>query len=550
MYSLGFSIGHDRGAVIIKDGKVLVGINDERLTRIKHDGGYSEDLPTRSINYCLNYLGISFKDIEQFVYTSTEYVPNVIQKFEELAGVPSYNLKFIPHHLAHAFSTFYSSGFDSATVIVADGMGSVLSGPEMVSWYPDVVSEFSTVSEGYAIYQFTLNTFREVYKKWTKYPADESRTDEEVSIGISYGIGSLQLVYNPVSNSWPAGKLMGLASYATKKYPEEVDKKLTLFENDLHIKGGRIFDDINHTSDFYSKANVAGIYQQIQETSCLHLVKLAKKLTDERNVCVAGGSFLNCNTNELIIKSGEFDNCYFIPGADDSGVALGCAWYAYLAHQRISSPPKTLSPYLGKTYSTDEILKALARFPDIKYKYYANFSTLVECVAEKLIENKVIGWFQDGSELGPRALGNRSIIASPKESWMREYINSDIKKREWYRPFAPSVVYEHQSDIFELDVFSPYMLVTTTVKDSWKDKIPAVTHIDGSARIQSVTEKSNPKYYRLIKEFQKLSDIPVILNTSFNGPSESIVETPLDAIKTFLNTNLSGLVINNFYIHR
>lgn len=550
MYSLGFSIGHDRGAVVVHNGRVLVGINDERLSRIKHQGAYSEDLPEMSIKYCLDYLGLSFSDIDQYVYTYTEFIPGIKEKFETFTGLTDYKLAFMPHHLAHAFSTFYSSGFDSAAVIVADGMGSVLTGDEMPRWYSDIKTPFPMVAEGYSIYEFNLRTYREVYKKWLNYPAEESKPTEEISVGVSYGIGALQLVFNQQSNTWPAGKLMGLASYSTESNSEEVSKKLKLSGKDLTIFGGVIQPNVNHASDFYSKANLAGTYQKIQEVASLHLVGMAKEMVNSPNLCVAGGSFLNCNTNELILKSGHFEQSYFIPAADDSGIALGCAWYGLCLNKTLEVPPARLSPYIGKKYSSYEILEALNHYPELKYNHYTDYTSLIDHVSSVLSKNKVIGWMQGGSEVGPRALGNRSIIASPKEAWMKEYINSDIKRREWYRPFAPSVIFESQSDVFDLDIFSPYMLVTTLVKDDWKHKIPAVTHIDGTARIQSVTKISNPRYYELIQAFRKKTGIPVLLNTSFNGPSESIVETPLDAIRTFLDTNLYGLVINNFYIYR
>jgi len=175
---------------------------------------------------------------------------------------------------------------------------------------------------------------------------------------------------------------------------------------------------------------------------------------------------------------------------------------------------------------------------------------LTEDVSNFLVKNMVIGWYQGGSEIGPRALGNRSILASPINSWMTGHINSDIKKREWYRPFAPAVLFEYQKDIFESDVYSPYMLVTTSVKEEWRSKIPAVTHIDNSARHQSVTKENNPKFYQLIESFYNQTEVPVLLNTSFNGPKEPMVESPEDAIKTFLERNLDILVINNFIIRR
>jgi hypothetical protein len=211
---------------------------------------------------------------------------------------------------------------------------------------------------------------------------------------------------------------------------------------------------------------------------------------------------------------------------------------------------KMFSPYIGKTYSRNEIISVLNENPNLVFTEYTDFNQLTEEVSRILSENRVIGWFQDGSEIGPRALGNRSILASPIKPWMTGHINGDIKIREWYRPFAPAVLFEHQKDVFESDVYSPYMLVTTTVKEEWRKRIPAVTHIDNSARHQSVTELSNPKFYNLIKSFYNKTGVPVLLNTSFNGPTEPIVETPKEAIATFLERNINFLVINNFLISR
>jgi len=209
-----------------------------------------------------------------------------------------------------------------------------------------------------------------------------------------------------------------------------------------------------------------------------------------------------------------------------------------------------INPYFGKTYERGEVLLALNNHPELDFTEYENFSDLTEDVSYWLTQNRVVGWFQGGSEIGPRALGNRSILASPIKKWMIGHLNMDIKGREWYRPFAPAVMFEHQSEIFESDVYSPYMLVTTEVKPEWREKIPSVVHIDNSARHQSVTKENNPKFYELISKFHSKTGVPVLLNTSFNGPSEPIVESPADAINTLLKRKLDYLVINNFLIKR
>jgi len=552
MRVLGFSVGHDKGAVIIENGKVIVGITQERISRIKHDGAHQGGLiPFESINYCLNSIGITYKDIDLFVYSTTELEDKTASDFfRKYNDISHDRLFFIPHHLAHAYSTFFSSGFDDAAVIVADASGSILNYKNKLHLWYEVdrtgLNPDEDWTEGISIYHFKKNEYNEVYKKWIKYPVPID-TNEGVSVGTVYSQGSLQLIYEPNEHTWPAGKLMGLASYADEEIVKEAPEYIQDLGDDIYIPNNAIYPKVTWRSDFYSKSCVAGIYQREQERASLILAKIAKDKTNSKNVCVAGGSFLNCNSNERILNSGLYENCYFIPPSDDSGIPLGCAWFAYQKLTDIAEVEQ-LSPYLGKSYSRNEVIEALNEHPGLNYTEYDNFDFLIEEITYWLTQNRVIGWFQGGSEMGPRALGNRSILASPIKAWMTGHINADIKKREWYRPFAPAVLFEHQSEVFESDVYSPYMLVTTTVKEEWRNKIPAVVHIDNSARHQSVTEKSNSKFYLLIKKFHEKTGVPVLLNTSFNGPKEPIVETPQEAINTFLENNLDYLVINNFII--
>jgi len=552
MRVLGFSVGHDKGAVIIENGKVVVGITQERLTRIKHDGAYQGGLiPFESINYCLNALSITHRDIDYYVYSTTEIEDTVgSQFFSKYYDLKVEILNFIPHHLAHAYSAFFSSGLEDAAVIVADASGSIVTFKNKTHiWYDPKEYNLDTDSdwaEGISIYHFNKNEHKELYKKWIKYPVPIN-TDEGVSLGTMYSTGSLQLIYEPNTQTWPAGKLMGLASYANEDIVNEAPFFVEEKEDDIYISNNNIYPKVSWKSDFYSRACVAGIYQREQERASLMLANMTKKFTDSKNICVVGGSFLNCNSNEKILNSGLFENCYFLPPSDDSGIPLGCAWFAY---QKLTDIEETemLSPYFGREYSKGEVFAALNEHPTLVYTEYQNFDDLVENVSFSLSQNRVIGWFQGGSEIGPRALGNRSIIASPINSWMTGHINSDIKRREWYRPFAPAVLFEHQGDVFESSVYSPYMLVTTTVKEEWRNKVPAITHIDNSSRHQSVTVENNPRFYSLISKFNEKTGVPVLLNTSFNGPHEPIVETPMDAIGTFLSNNLDILVINNIVI--
>jgi len=538
--------------------KLEIAINEERLSRIKRD--ISDQIPIKSIRYCMENLNIEYSDIDLVAYTTTEVEDSVESQINSVLGIPFEKIKFVPHHMAHAYSTFGGSDFEDAAVVVADAMGSVLAETnKMHDWYINDAGspeEGRHWAEGYTIYHFKnrKDLPSEVYKKWVQFPFLEQEEfkgkGHANSIGFFYGTGAKQLIFDPISYSWPAGKLMGLASYADKKWVEKQPHYSERTEDDLNIPIETIWPHINHETDFQSKADIAGLYQREQELNSLHLVKLAKKFTGSDNVCVAGGSFLNCNTNELIIRSDLFKNQYFVPPSDDSGIAIGCAMFGSTWIGNKLESEGWMLPYSGKTYSDEEILEAIndSETP-LRYTKLNSIEDAAKLAAEYVASNKVIGWFQGGSEMGPRALGNRSIIANPQTGWMEEYINSEIKKREWYRPFAPSVLEEYVGDIFELDVFSPYMLVTTEVKPDWRSKIPAVTHIDNTSRYQSVSPKWNYPYYQLINEFYKLTGVPVVLNTSFNGPSEPIVESPKDAINTLRREGLKAVFINNYVIY-
>lgn len=567
MYVLGFSVGHDKGAVLIKDGEIVVGITEERITRVKHDGAYNPHIPRLSMEYCINYAGIKYSDISLFVYNLTEGGELVESEFENVTKQSLNKLRFIPHHIAHAFSTFHSSGFDEAAVLVADAMGSSIApGNKAREWYSEEVEalgdpdgDYKSWAEGWSIYKFNLHSYEEVLKKWLKWPLPHENGSEETSVGGLYGHGSKHLVYSKEHHSWHAGKLMGLASFAEKDWVNNEPYVSSLDENGYPVIPADYIEKYKHIrydSDFRSRANVAGIYQREQEYLSMLLVEKTKELTGMDNICVAGGSFLNCNTNEMILKSGLFNGAYFVPPADDSGIPLGCAWYAYCFMEE-RNENKMISPYLGKTYSNDEVEYGLSVINDemegkllegCEVIRFDDTESMMDKVSDLLVDGKVVGWMQGGSEVGPRALGNRSILANPTFHWMQDYINSDVKGREWYRPFAPSVLYDRQSEIFELDTYSPYMLVTTTVNEEWRSKLPAVTHIDNTSRYQSVTQENNPLYYQLISKFADKTGVPVVLNTSFNGPIEPIVESPYDAFRTFWTRELSAVCVNNILL--
>jgi len=586
--ALGFSVGHDKGAVLIINGKIIVGISEERLSRLKHDKSWSPKIPIASIDYCLEYAGLTYDDVNQYAFNTAEMLEgvedNIRNQFQFYLRQPLEKLVFVNHHLAHAYSSFFSSGLNEAAVVVSDATGNVISPKnsaykDFVENHPDKKEPMTDRewAEATSIYYFTLDNYTEAEKLFIlhPFPAVSWKTCPEwINLGGIYGYGTMKLVYeyneDDPNKDWPAagaGKLMGLASFADKEW---VDKEpyLCTYNDEEHTyqnTSGEIYSrypGVGVHSSFVERANVAGVFQREQERIALSLALRAKKLTGSKNVCLSGGSFLNCNSNELIVKSGEFDNCYFVPAADDSGIPLGCAWYAYQAISKIEENHYLL-PYLGKTYTTWQVDKDFHKLcneePDILhnvtvFNYGKNSEEGAQHIARLLKNDKVVGIHQNGSEIGPRALGNRSILASPIQPWMKDYVNHRIKNREWYRPFAPSVLSEYSNEVFDLEEFSPYMLITCKARDNWKDKIPAVVHTDGSSRIQSVDKNMNSFYHNIISEFNDLTGIPVVLNTSFNGNYEPVVETPYDAFKSFWKNGLDAvwvghmLIVKNSYI--
>ena len=582
--ALGFSVGHDKGAVLIINGSISVGISEERLSRLKHDKPWDHSIPLASINYCLDYAGLSYDDVDMYAYNTAEVgaqpIEDIENEFQYLLRQPLSKLKFLNHHEAHAYSTFFSSGLDEAAVVVADANGNgiipgtpayegfVKNNPEYLSNAP----KDRFWAEGTSIYHFTLNGFNELEKDFVLQPhppLNDFKNKERFNIGHVYAYATMKLVYKynekDPNNNWPAssaGKLMGLASFGNKDWVE-TQPYLCKYDDLNHTftnEAGeiyKVYPGVSTDSNFAEKANIAAVFQREQERMCLTVAKRAKKLSGSKNICLSGGSFLNCNSNELIINSGEFDNCYFVPPADDSGIPLGCAWYAYQQVMEITNN-YFLSPYLGKTYTQLEIERDFQKFVKEDHTRINHFTVfdhtdenvLITHIADLLNANKVIGMHREGSEIGPRALGNRSILASPIKPWMQNYVNMHIKSREWFRPFAPSVLAERVSSIFDITAFSPYMLVTCNVKEEWREKIPAVVHIDNTSRIQAVREDINPFYHKLITKFEEWTGVPVILNTSFNGAHEPVVETPYDALKTFWTCNLDAVCIGNKLIVR
>lgn len=532
MNILGFMgwASHDPGACVIKverDGRYrFCALSEERLNRIK----YSYHFPLRSIRYCMDVLGIdSFRDIDLVINDWSQHSETLTSNMSYRCLEYDYirrnlkidksKIKLIPsHHLAHAYSAFIPSGFDEAAILIVDAIGSNLQGTSLyVGKGTDI--KFVSSSGSYSLGKLYDTVTRQILK---------------------FGIGE-------------DGKTMGLAAFGEKyrKDPSILNIKgrydglaidysrfmRRIPDNGLLNKGIRkCVDKEEIYSPYFSK--VAWEAQVEIEKAMLYLAKYAKETTGCQNLCIAGGVGLNCVSNERIRKEGAFKNIYIQPASSDCGVPFGLALYGYYIYAGAKSfKPALKNVYIGRNYADEEVIDVLKKF-SIPYQ-----DVSVDEVAKLLTQKKVVGWFSGGSESGPRALGHRSILADPRFPDMKDILNMRVKHRELYRPFAPSVLEEFAKDYFEIDdAGSPYMLLAPMIRPEKAKKIPAVVHVDGSGRVQTVSKENCPEYHKLISAFYNITGVPVILNTSFNDNDEPMVESPLDALICFLRTDIDYLV--------
>lgn len=584
MYILGISaFYHDSAAALIKDGEIISAAQEERFTRIKHDHSF----PAKAIEYCLSQANITPADLDYVAFYDKPFL-----KFERLlesylqyapAGLPSFikampvwikkkiwiktiiadNLKgfdkeilFPEHHRSHGASAFYPSPYKEAAVLCVDGVGEWAS---------------TSISHG-------LDNKLEI-KKEIHFPH---------SLGMLYSAFTYHTGFKVNSGEY---KIMGLAPYGEPVYVQKILDHLIDVKDDgsfrLNMKYFNYVAGLTMTNRHFSKLfgkrrekesrltqremDMARSVQEVTEIVMLKLARHAKELLKTDNLCLAGGVALNCVANGKIIKEGIFKNVWIQPAAGDAGGALGAAlavWYDYQNNERTATSSNDFQKgsYLGTDYSNDYIQDFLEQ-NKIPYKRFSD-KELYPKVAKLLADENVLGWFQGKMEFGPRALGARSIIGDARSESMQKKMNLKIKYRESFRPFAPAVLHDKASEYFNIDCTSPYMLLVTDVnKEKQKamsaeeeklfgiDKlnitrstIPAVTHVDYSARIQTVHEETNPYFYNLLNEFHSLTDCPVLINTSFNVRGEPIVENPLDAYKCFMRTEMDYLVLGNLVL--
>ena len=566
MYTLGISCYyHDSAAAVLKDGKVIAAVEEERFSRIKFDDGF----PKLAINWCLKEAGISAENID-----SIAFYDKPVLKFERLLDnyigvaprgllsfldvIPKWIHKrlwvkdeinkhlngfkgeiiFPEHHMSHAAHTFFTSPFDEAAILTVDGVG-----------------EWSTT---------TFGTGKDTDVKLI----NDIRWPH--SVGLFYSAFTYFLGFKVNEGEY---KLMGLSSYGEPKYYDKIMSELIDVKNDgsihLNMKYFAFTYDKYMTNQNFSDVfgipprkhdekveqihfDIGASAQLVLEDILLKMVNHVYNKTKMKNLCLGGGVALNGVANYRILKEGPFENLHIPPSPGDAGSAVGCAQYLYHCHaknKRVveeSTERITNNIYVGPEYSNDEIKSFLDK-NKISYDFLER-EQLLKNSAKLIAEGNIVGWYQGKMEWGPRALGNRSILADPRDEKMKDVLNEKIKHRESFRPFAPSILEDYISEYFDMDRPSPYMLFVAKVKKP--DKIPAVTHIDGTGRLQSVSKEVNPLYYDLINEFYKLTDIPVIINTSMNVMGEPIVNTPEHAYNMILKTDMDYLVMGNYLVRK
>ncbi|MQP52197.1 MULTISPECIES: carbamoyltransferase C-terminal domain-containing protein [unclassified Flavobacterium] len=561
IYIIGTGLSHNGSAVLLKDGHICVAVEKERLSRIKHDGGND----TLAIQYCLEAEGIELKDVSLVVQSANFDIPNRERFKGKRIFSEENNIKIITisHHIAHAYSAVGISPFSECAVIVIDGCGSPLN--QYLELHPDQLSNIDSIfinetqmlCEKDSFYHFYDNKLNPLFKDFSKM---EELTNEYIempttkhSIGGFYAAIS-KYIFGDIED---VGKLMGLAPYGkSNKFNFEAFEFVSecLFVKDEwknnFTNPSKGYDYFMEHFSYY--ADVAKWAQEQVEKAVLSCINFRLKKFPHKNLCYSGGVALNAVANSKLQDSLPNHNIFFEPAAGDNGLAIGCAFYGWISYLKMPKLPHDGNTCFGRKYIQEEIDEVVnsERNKDLKKKMYFNEQELIKYCAEKLNSGKTVAWFQSGCEFGPRSLGRRSILAHPGIENMKNHINNNIKFREDFRPFAPAVLNDKVNDYFEVGRESPYMILVDKTRSKYTKQLVNVTHCDGSARVQTVNDKWNSKFSKLIAEFYKYSGIAVLLNTSFNKKGMPIVETPFEAIELFKETALDILVIENTVIEK
>lgn len=534
---------HNSGATLFVNGNHVCSIEEERLSRIKYDGNF----PKKSIEYCLSVGNICKDDIELVMISSMsniifyEHLTNGIIESKIKEFFPNAKIKIISHHMCHAYASVFSCDYNEGTFITMDGSGSTLLDPYGIP----VMTENNSIgyfNKSKGNFKFfpgipTNNNFGFYYWVWSHYIYTQ-KTKKNINI------------YDPKYRESYCGKIMGLSAYGdTDKFPKDY---VTRQESYPVVVFKSIPPDENSTPYPYENStpeNQAKILQYNFEEGMLEYLRRLKKesyITDD-NLCLSGGVFLNILTNSKIYKEEICKNIHIPPFTDDSGLSFGAACYGVFNSKEKITIPENIS-ILGKKYSECEIIEELKKNKNIEYKKYKNFEDLCEDTAKLLSKNKIIGWFQNRSEFGPRALGSRSILMNPGPKENKDILNNQIKHRENWRPFAGVMLEEYQSEYFLEDYSNEYMLYSLTVKPHQREKLGAITHVDFTCRIQTVNKNFHPEITTLLTKYNDITGCPILLNTSLNDNGQPIVESPKDAIDTFCKINLDYLIIGNYFV--
>jgi carbamoyltransferase len=543
---------HDSACCIIKDGILVAAAQEERFTRIKNDFS----LPVKSFKYCMNASNLSIDKIDAIAYyedpvkklarqlwSGKNFFDHKLKgkmdperperEIKEILGF-EHPVSFVDHHMSHAASSYFFSGYNSSAIMTIDGVG-----------------EWDTTTYGIGKNN-DIELFEHVH-----FPN---------SLGLLYSTITSYLGFGVNSGEY---KVMGLAPYGLPIFVDKIYKLIKKLDKGQYELDLKYFDFIKGNSMFSEELiNLFGLCPRKKDSELLQVhIDIAKSLqvvleeilldktkylhavTGSENLCLAGGVALNCVANGRIFREGPFKKMFVQPASNDAGCALGAAAYIYIkstGDKLKSTPLKNI--YLGPEYEEDEIKNLLASTSLNVNAFNDDTAGMLKATAERLACGKVIGWFQGRMEFGPRSLGSRSILADPRNSEMRDRINSMVKKREGFRPFAPAILENKLSTFFDLNHASPFMLETCQVISNFP--LPAITHVDGSARVQTVNDTDNPIFSSLLKEFENITACPILLNTSFNVRGEPIVCSPADALLCFINTNIDCLVIGNTIIDR
>lgn len=559
LYVLGTGLSHNGSAVLLKDGMVCVAIEKERITRKKHQGGNDTD----AVQYCLDAEGITLADVDLVVQSANFETPDRdwFHGKRLFADFPDLPVLTISHHLAHAYSAAGTCDFEECVVMVIDGCGSPYEQCIDVSRgtiFPQNLEDLAQTQmwcEKDSFYHFDGRKLTPLLKDFSPIEQVSEQTLKLPTTKHSIGGFYAAISHYVFGNMDDVGKLMGLAPYGK---PGEIEKEAFEFvDGSLLVKddwkqalkmpseGYAFFKE-----NFRYYANVAFWAQKEVEKAVFMCFKDRLKRFPHKNVCYSGGVALNAVANAFLLNEGLVENFYIEPAAGDNGLALGCAYYGWLEVLKKTKVKHDESTCFGKAYSQDQIKTALKDYPGDWEIQTLDSGELVQTSARLLAEGKTIGWFQDHCEFGPRALGHRSILAHPGINRLGDHINANIKFREDFRPFAPAVLPELAEKYFRSGRKSPYMILVDHTKPEYLEQLQNVTHVNGTARVQTVDKTWNNLFFELIRAFEHETGIGVLLNTSFNKKGMPIVETPQQALALFEESALDVLVLNNIVVRK